>query len=67
MGFEDDGASGSDCRANLVRHQIERVVERRDPKHHADGHRLGPSAAPHTGRVLIESDRLSGQIARGLG
>src|SRR4249919_3928281 len=52
-GLEHEGAAGRDRRRDLVRHQVEREVERRDEAAHADRHPLDHAAiAARTWRDL---------------
>ena len=57
--LEDDRATGRDRGAELVRHQVEGEVERRDPDHDADREPAQQRGAPRPGREAPEVDQLA--------
>ena len=63
-GLQHHRATGSDGGADLVHHQVEREVERRDGTDHTDGDAQGEAHLALPRRNGIEGDHLAAQLAR---
>ena len=66
-GLDEHGVAAGDGRADLVRHEVEREIKRRNGRDNADGHAQGEPELARATRRGIERQHLAREAARFIG